>query len=243
MEIRTTLDQNLKASKVAILKAAKQKPALIALPEYFTVPNCMGDFSDAKKISEKTCTKTLKFLQKISKTIGDIYLLGGSVLEEDNGKYYNSSTLWKNGQLIAKYKKINPIQAEIKAGVAKGTQPLVADTELGKIGLMVCADTFDPSLVKRIAELGTEIVSLPVAAMGTHPTVKGHPLTEGIAREYGMFILKVGNVCSNMRGGRSAIIAPWGIINEANDAPEDSVLTADLDMEKLRKYRKKISKS
>lgn len=243
MEIRTTLDQNLKASKVAILKAAKQKPALIALPEYFTVPNCMGDFSDAKKISEKTCTKTLKFLQKISKTIGDIYLLGGSVLEEDNGKYYNSSTLWKNGQLIAKYKKINPIQAEIKAGVAKGTQPLVADTELGKIGLMVCADTFDPSLVKRIAELGTEIVSLPVAAMGTHPTVKGHPLTEGIARDYGMFILKVGNVCSNMRGGRSAIIAPWGIINEANDAPEDSVLTADLDMEKLRKYRKKISKS
>ena len=243
MEIRTTLDQNLKASKVAILKAAKQKPALIALPEYFTVPNCMGDFSDAKKISEKTCTKTLKFLQKISKTIGDIYLLGGSVLEEDNGKYYNSSTLWKNGQLIAKYKKINPIQAEIKAGVAKGTQPLVADTELGKIGLMVCADTFDPSLVKRIAELGTEIVSLPVAAMGTHPTVEGHPLTEGIARDYGMFILKVGNVCSNMRGGRSAIIAPWGIINEANDAPEDSVLTADLDMEKLRKYRKKISKS
>ena len=243
MEIRTTLDQNLKASKVAILKAAKQKPALIALPEYFTVPNCMGDFSDAKKISEKTCTKTLKFLQKISKTIGDIYLLGGSVLEEDNGKYYNSSTLWKNGQLIAKYKKINPIQAEIKAGVAKGTQPLVADTELGKIGLMVCADTFDPSLVKRIAELGTEIVSLPVAAMGTHPTVKGHPLTEGIARDYGMFILKVGNVCSNMRGGRSAIIAPWGIIDEANDAPKDSVLTADLDMEKLRKYRKKISKS
>jgi predicted amidohydrolase len=243
MEIRTTLDQNLKASKVAILKAAKQKPALIALPEYFTVPNCMGDFSDAKKISEKTCTKTLKFLQKISKTIGDIYLLGGSVLEEDNGKYYNSSTLWKNGQLIAKYKKINPIQAEIKAGVAKGTQPLVADTELGKIGLMVCADTFDPSLVKRIAELGTEIVSLPVAAMGTHPTVKGHPLTEGIARDYGMFILKVGNVCSNMRGGRSAIIAPWGIIDEANDAPEDSVLTADLDMEKLRRYRKKISKS
>jgi predicted amidohydrolase len=243
MKIRATLDQNLKAAKAAVLKAAKQKPALVALPEYFTVPNCMGDFTDAKKISEKTYTKTLEVLQEISKTIGDIYLLGGSVIEEDNGKYYNSSTLWKNGQLIAKYKKINPIQAEIKAGVAKGTQPLVANTELGKIGLIVCADIFDPALVKRIAELGTEIVSLPVAAMGTHPTVKGHPLTEGIARDYGMFILKVGNVCSRMRGGRSAIIAPWGIIDEANDTPEDQVLTADLDMEKLRKYRKKISKS
>jgi len=79
--------------------------------------------------------------------------------------------------------------------------------------------------------------------MGTHPTVKGHPLTEGIARDYGLFILKVGNVCSNMRGGRSAIIAPWGILGEVTDAPEDSVLTADLDMERLRVYRSNLSKS
>jgi omega-amidase len=243
MEIRNTLENNLTAAKAAILKAAEQKPALIALPEYFTVPNCMADFTDAKKISQETCVKTLYFLQKVSKEIGNIYLLGGSVLQEDNGKYYNTSTLWKNGQLLAKYRKINPIKAEIEAGVARGTQPLVVDTDLGKLGMIVCADTFDPSLVKKIAELGAEIVSLPVAAMGTHPTVKGHPLTEGIARDYGLFVLKVGNVCSNMRGGRSAIIAPWGILGEVSDAPEDSVLTADLDVARLREYRKKLSKT
>ena len=243
MEIRNTLTENLAAAKTAVLKAAKQNPALIALPEYFTVPNCMADFTDAQKISQETCTKTLQFLQEISKTIGDIYLLGGTVLQEDGGKYYNTSTLWKNGQLIAKYKKINPIQAEVSAGVAKGTTPLVVDTELGKIALIVCADTFDPPLVKKVALLGAEIVSLPVAAMGTHPTVKGHPLTEGIARDYGLFVLKVGNVCSNMRGGRSAIIAPWGILGEVTDAPEDSILTRELDMQRLKEYRKKLSKS
>ncbi len=242
MEIRPNLDDNLTAAKNAVLKAAKQKPALIALPEYFTVPNCMADFTDAPKISEETCNKTLDFLQDISAKIGNIYLLGGTVLQEDNGKYYNTSTLWKNGALIAKYKKINPIEAEVKAGVARGSTPLVVDTELGKLGMIVCADTFDPPLVKRVADLGAEIVSLPVAAMGTHPTVKGHPLTEGIARDYGMFILKVGNVCSNMRGGRSAIIAPWGILGEVTDAPEDSVLTADLDMARLREYRAKLRK-
>ena len=243
MEIRSTLQDNLKAAKTAIQKAAEQKPALIALPEYFTVSNCMADFTDAKKISQETCKKTLQFLQEVSGEIGDIYLLGGSVLEEDNGKYYNTSTLWRNGQLLAKYKKINPIKAEIEAGVSKGTQPLVVETDLGKLGMIVCADTFDPPLVKKIADLGAEIVTLPVAAMGTHPTVKGHPLTEGIARDYGLFILKVGNVCSNMRGGRSAIIAPWGILGEVSDAPEDSVLTADLDMQRLREYRRKLSKA
>jgi omega-amidase len=243
MEIRNTLQDNLKAAKTAVLKAAAQKPALISLPEYFTVPNCMADFTDAKKISKETCSKTLHFLKEISREIGGIYLLGGTVLQEDGGKYYNTSTLWKNGELLAEYKKINPIKAEVEAGVARGNQPLVVDTDYGKLGMIVCADTFDPPLVKKIAELGAEIVSLPVAAMGTHPTVKGHPLTEGIARDYGLFVLKVGNVCSNMRGGRSAIIAPWGILGEVSDAPEDSVLSADLDMDRLREYRRKLSKS
>ena len=115
------------------------------------------------------------------------------------------------------------------------------NTEIGKIGLLVCADSFDPDLVKRVASMGAEIISLPVAAMGTHPVVKGHPLTEGIARNYGLFLLKVGNVCSSMRGGRSAIIAPWGILGEVTDAPKDSILTRDLDMQRLKEYRSKLS--
>jgi len=241
MEVRNSLEANIGASETAVDKAAKGKPVLIALPEYFTVPNCMGDFTDAQKISQETCKETLNFLRETSKRIGDIYLLGGSVLEEDGGQYYNTSTLWKNGSLIAKYKKINPVRAEIKAGVAKGAQPVVVDTEIGKIGLLVCADTFDPDLVKRVAGLGAEIISLPVAAMGTHPIVQGHPLTEQIARDYGLFLLKVGNVCSSMRGGRSAIIAPWGILGEVTDAPEDSTLTRELDMQRLREYRSKLS--
>jgi len=241
MEIRATLQANLTAAKTAVLKVAKDKPALIALPEYFTVPNCMGDFTDAAKISEETAVKTLEFLQDISKQIGGIYLFGGTVLLEDGGKYYNTSTLWRNGNLLGKYKKINPIKAELEAGITKGCEPVALDTDLGKIGLIVCADSFDPALIKRVAELGAEIVSLPVAAMGTHPTVKGHPLTEKMARDYGVFVLKVGNVCSSMRGGRSAIIAPWGILGEVSDAPEDSVLTANLDMEKLREYRSRLS--
>ena len=243
MKVRDSIENSLKAAKEAINSATKQKPALIALPEYFTVPGCMSDFTSAQKISRETCKATLNFLEEISKQIPNIYLLGGTVLEEDGGKYYNTSTLWKNGSLLAQYKKINPIQAEIKAGVAKGAQPVVVNTEIGKIGLLVCADMFDADLVKQTANLGTEIISLPVAAMGTHPSVKGHPLTEKVSSDYGLFVLKVGNVCSSMMGGRSAIVAPWGILGEVSDAPEDSILTADLDMQRLREYRRKLSKS
>jgi omega-amidase len=242
MKVRTTIQKSMSAAKTAIEKAAKQKPALIALPEFFTVPNCMEDFTNAQRISKKTYTKTIEFLKEVSEQIPDIYLLGGTVLEREEKKYYNTSTLWKNGKCLAKYKKINPIQGEINAGVAKGTHPLVVKIEIGSIGLLVCADVFDPALVKQTAELGAEIVSLPVAAMGTHPNVKGHPLTEKVASDYGLFILKVGNVSSSTIGGRSAIISPWGILGEVSDAPQDLILTADLDMQKLREYRKKLNK-
>lgn len=154
MEIRNTLEDNLIAAKTAVLKAAKQNPSIIALPEYFTVPNCMADFTNAKKISEETCAKTLDFLQKISQTIDDVYLLGGTVLEEDSDKYYNTSTLWRSGKLLAKYKKISPIRAELEAGVAKGSIPIVIDTEFGKLGMIVCADTFNPEVVTKVAALG-----------------------------------------------------------------------------------------
>jgi predicted amidohydrolase len=243
MQIRPSLHANIEAARIQVLKASKENPALIALPEYFTVPNCMGEFKNAQKISLETAQKTLLFLKDISMQIGDIYLLGGSVLKEDAGKYYNTSTLWRGGEMVASYKKINPISAEIEAGVSKGDKPLVFDTALGKLGMIVCADSFDYDLIKKIAEFGAEIVTLPVAAMGTHPPVKGHPLTEQIAREHGMFILKVGNVSSNMRGGRSAIIAPWGVQAEASDTPTDSILIAELDMKKLRTYRAKLSKA
>jgi predicted amidohydrolase len=242
MKIRDTLCENLKAAKAGILKAAAQKPAFIALPEYFSVPGCMQNFTDAEKIFQETCNGTLEFLAEASKEIPGIYLLGGTVLEKEEKKLYNTSTLWKNGVLIGKYRKKNPIAAEIKAGVARGNQAVVIETEHCKVGLIVCADMFDPDLVKQVVSLGAEVISLPVAAMGTHPSVKGHPLTEKVATDNGVFVIKVGNVCSSTKGGRSAVIAPWGILEEVSDAEEDLIITVDLDMTRLDEYRKAISK-
>ncbi|MEM4143023.1 MAG: carbon-nitrogen hydrolase family protein [Candidatus Bathyarchaeia archaeon] len=242
MKVRSTLNGNLTAAATAIRKAAKQKPAFIALPEYFSVPNNMEQFNSAEEISRETYDETLNFLEKTSRELQDIYLLGGTILEEDHGKFYNTSTLWRNGALIGKYQKINPINIELKAGVSRGDKPAVYDTEHCKVGMLICADMFDPATVKAVVDLGAELVFLPVAAMGTHPHVKGHPLTEKLATENGIYVVKVGNVSSNARGGRSAFITPWGIALEATDAVKDSVMTMDFDMQKLRDYRKTLKK-
>ena len=242
MKVRRSLKGNLKAASSAIHKAAEQKPAFIALPEYFSIPNNMEHFNSAKKISKKTYEETMKFLAEISKELLNIYVLGGTVLEEDHGTFYNTSTLWQNATLIGKYRKRNLINAELKAGVSRGDKPAVFTTEYCKVGLLVCADMFDPPTIKAVVDLGAELVFLPVAAMGTHPHVKGHPLTEKLATDNGIYVVKVGNVSSNARGGRSAFITPWGIEQEASDAVKDSVMTIDFNMRRLREYRKSLKR-
>jgi len=243
IKVRSSLKGSLKAASVGIRKAAEQKPAFIALPEYFSVPNNMEQFTSAEKISKETYNETIRFLAEISKEFPNIYILGGTVLEEDHGAFYNTSTLWRNGSLIGKYRKRNPIAAELKAGVSRGDKPAVFTTDYCKVGMLVCADMFDPPTIKAVVDLGAELVFLPVAAMGTHPHVKGHPLSEKLATENGIYLVKVGNVSSSARGGRSAFITPWGIEQEASDAVEDSVMTIDFDMQKLREYRKSLNKA
>jgi omega-amidase len=242
MKVRNSLKGNLEAASVGIRKAAKQKPAFIALPEYFSVPNNMEQFTSAEKISKETYNETIRFLAEISKKFPNIYILGGTVLEEGDGKFYNTSTMWRNGVLIGKYRKRNPIAAELKAGVSRGDKPVVFTTEYCRVGMLVCADMFDPPTIKAVVDLGAELVFLPVAAMGTHPHVTGHPLTEKLATENGIYVVKVGNVSSSARGGRSAFITPWGIEQEASDAVEDAVMTIDFDMQKLREYRKSLKR-
>ncbi|MCW4054921.1 MAG: carbon-nitrogen hydrolase family protein [Candidatus Bathyarchaeota archaeon] len=240
MKVRNSLKSSLEAAATSIRKAAEQKPVFIALPEYFSVPNNMEQFNSAEKISRETYNPTNRFLTDTSKELQDIYLLGGTVLQEDKGKFYNTSTLWRNGKLIGKYWKRNPISTELKAGVSRGDKPGVFTTEHCKVGMLVCADMFDPPTIKAVVDLGAELVFLPVAAMGTHPHVRGHPLTEKLATENGIYVVKVGNVSSNARGGRSAFISPWDIEQEASDTIEDSVMTIDFDMQKLREYRKSL---
>ena len=51
-----------------------------------------------------------------------------------------------------------------------------------------------------------------------------------------VFILKNGNARSNSRGGNSAIISPWGILNQAKDEIHTKIISTNIDIKKLRSY-------
>ena len=237
MQISDSPEKNLETAEQMLYRAADSGSKFICLPEYFALPSSLEDNMHIEKIGDETREPAVKLLKRVSKEV-DAYIVGGTIFEKFRGRYYNTCLFLKNGKILGKFRKMHLTEWEKKVGLHVGSTFRVFETEFCKAGILICADIFYPRTVKRLASLGAEVIFLPVSASRTHPHVKGHPLTTKRAIDNKVFMLKNGNTRSNSRGGNSAIISPWGILNQAKDEMNPKIISADLDITKLRKYRR-----
>jgi predicted amidohydrolase len=237
MQVSDSPEKNLETAEQMLYKAADLGSKFICLPEYFSMPSNIEDIKPIEAIVEATHDRTIQLLKRVSKEI-DAYIVGGTLFEKFRGKYYNTSLFLRHGKIMGKYRKKHLTAWEKKAGLNVGSTYRIFETKYCKAGILICADVFYPRTVRRLAALGAEVIFLPVSASRTHPYVKGHPLTVKRAQNNKVFILKNGNTRSNSRGGNSAIISPWGILNQAKDEINTKIISADLDINKLREYRR-----
>jgi omega-amidase len=237
MQISESPEKNLETAEQMLYRAADSGSKFIALPEYFALPANLEDNKRIEKLADDIYEPTVQLLKRVSKEV-EAYIVGGTVFEKFRGKFYNTCLFLRHGKVLGKFRKMHLTEWEKKGGLNVGRTFRVFETEFCKAGILICADVFYPRTVRRLAALGAEVIFLPVSASRTHPHVKGHPLTTKRAKENKVFILKNGNTKSNSRGGNSAIISPWGILNQAKDEISTKIISADLDITKLRKYRR-----
>ena len=237
MQISESPEKNLETAEKMLYRAADSGSKFICLPEYFAFPESVEDNMCIEKIAEQTCKPAVRLLKRVSKDV-NAYIVGGTIFEKFRGDYYNTCLFLKNGEILGKFRKMHLTDWEKKVGLHVGSTLRVFETEFCKAGILICADVFYPRTVRRLASLGAEVIFLPVSASRTHPHVKGHPLTTKRAEDNRVFILKNGNTRSNSRGGNSAIISPWGTLNQAKDEINTKIISADLDITKLQKYRR-----
>ncbi len=84
--------------------------------------------------------------------------------EKDGGKLYDSAILVdKRGKLLWKHRKINVLAELMDPPYAEGTPEGigVVDTEYGRIGLLICADTFGDPLFERVKRLKPDLMLVP----------------------------------------------------------------------------------
>jgi predicted amidohydrolase len=246
------VETNLATAERLLRQAADEGADLAALPEVFTY---LGRSAGRAGAAEPVPGPTTERLAAIARDRG-IWVLGGSVLEADGDRIFNTSVLFdRGGDLVATYRKIHLYDAELPdqrpiresdtftAGEQLVTQPM----EEARLGLSICYDLRFPELYRGLMVLGAEVLCVPAQFQHTTGTAHWEVLLRARAIENQCFVVApgqwgtYGREGSNRRSyGHSMIVDPWGRV--MIEAPEegDGVFGADLDLASLHEIRTRL---
>jgi predicted amidohydrolase len=171
---------------------------------------------------------------------GNDIAVGGSLIEIDQGNYYNTFVLLdRQGQRLGAYRKIHLfrfLQEERYFKAGKGLA--LIDSPWGLVGLATCYDLRFPEIFRAYAVKGAEIIFL-VSEWPRKRIAHWDILLQARAVENQCFLAavnKVGTSKGAPLGGRSAVIDPMGnYLVRGDEAPE--LLVAEIDLQMTKKTR------
>ncbi len=255
VQMRSGVDiaKNIADASVLITAAARDGARLIATPEMTNLIDIRKGMGKSKAFREADSPALAAFCALAGEL--EVWLLIGSlaIAREDGDKLVNRSYLIApSGIVSARYDKIHMFDVEVgdgqtyreSAGYAAGTEAVLADTAIGKIGLSICYDLRFGGLYRKLAQAGAQILACPAAFTKVTGTAHWHALLRARAIETGAFVLAPAQVGLHEDGretfGHSLIISPWGEIIAECRENEPSVLAATLDLDDVEDARTRI---
>lgn len=214
---------------------------LIILPELWNI-GFMSFDRYLPEAEDKNGT-TLTRLREVAGEIGS-YLHTGSFIEEEGGRYYNSSYLLSpEGEILANYRKIhlfgyNSKEAHLLAG---GDTVVVVQTPLANFGLATCYDMRFPELFRRMVEMGAEVFL--ICSAWPVPRLEHWIMLNRVrALENQCFLVSANSVGLSMGTlfvGHSMMVDPWGVIvTSAGD--DEVILRGELDLKAVENARERF---
>ncbi|MEL6188791.1 MAG: carbon-nitrogen hydrolase family protein [Myxococcota bacterium] len=241
---------SLEAAEIAVREAAESGARLVALPE---VVNFMGPEGEKAALAEPLDGPTFQRFADLAEAL-DIHLLAGSLPERSPYPEapYNTSVLYDPAGRSWVYRKIHLFDVDLRPQgprfsesdrTTPGSELVVADTALGRIGLTICYDLRFPELFLALADAGAEVILVPSAF--TVPTGADHweVLLRARAIETQSWVLapaQFGRHHASRRSyGRSLIADPWGlVVAQCPDRP--SIAYAEIDLEAVVDVRRRM---
>jgi predicted amidohydrolase len=150
------------------------------------------------------------------------------------GAIYNTASVFdRKGNIIGEYRKTHLPSFE-QFQVAEGDSIHTVNTDIGKIGIMICYDIMFPSATEALSVLGAEIVFHPTFGYGWYDSI-GEATLRTRASD-GSFYLVTAKDYRYNAAGKSGVIDPWGhVLVDAAYAPNVLVsYKADLDIKKTQ---------
>ncbi|MEO2049764.1 MAG: carbon-nitrogen hydrolase family protein [Pirellulales bacterium] len=235
---------NLKHAQDLIAEAATNGAAMALLPEAmdlgWTHPSSQ---TEAESIPDgSTCLQLSQWAAAYN-----LFLCTG-ITEADGNRIYNSAVIIDSqGNVLCKHRKLNELEIA-HPYYAQGDRLQVVETQIGNLGLMICADGFanDCVISRSLGYQGADIILSPCAWAVVHDhdneaTPYGdlwRSVYKPVAKEFGLWIVGASNVGPIDAGpwagrkciGCSLLIDPDG--NEVLQGPYDreSILYAHIDL-------------
>jgi predicted amidohydrolase len=236
-------DQPKEKNVAHALMLVEQAPPsdLILLPEiwpcgFFSFNRYQGD-SEAidgpivKEFQEAACKRRC-------------HIFMGSMVENDNGRLYNTSILLNpEGQIAARYRKIHLFgyQSEETTLLEPGDNIVVVDTPWGKSGLSTCYDLRFPELYRRMIDRGAAFFL--VASAWPHARLAAWKLFNRCRALENLAFLISCNCAGANQGkkyaGHSMIVDPLGQA-VAEGTEEEDYVTADIDPGQVNSVRQEF---
>jgi predicted amidohydrolase len=241
---------NLERTEGLVARAAATGADLVVLPEKW---NAIGDVDVLHAAAEPLeGGESVEAMSSWARTHG-ITLVGGSITERREGreKLSNTSLVFDpEGGLAAIYRKIHLFDVDVGGhryresdAEEPGDEPVVARLEDWPIGLSVCYDLRFPELYRILALEGAELVTVPAHFTLYTGRDHWHVLLRARAIENQLFVAAAAQVGETIPGkpsyGRSLVVDPWGIVL-AQAPDEETVISAELDRERLAEIREKL---
>ncbi len=230
------VDANLTYVRAAILRVAGQGANLAVLPEMWSSGFSYRNLNELALRTEGIVAELLDLSARHKMVII------GSMPEPNGDKVFNTVYVVDNGKIAGVYRKMHlfSLLGEHNA-FSGGDSWLLADTSIGKIGIIICYDLRFPELSRRLALEGAEVICVP--AQWPKPRQEHwRTLLRARAMENQLYVVAC-NACGLIGKldffGMSMIIDAKGYV--LADAGEgEGEIYASLDMQVMNDWRAQI---
>ena len=229
-----------------VTEAANNGAKLIALPELFYHPYELGKVAKLQESNNESLNKLIEIAKK-----NQVFLCTGSMVQkEGDGRFNKAYLISPEGKILLDYSKCHLFDVSFKnlrtresRVFAYGNKVGVADTELGKIGMLICYDIRFPEMARKLALLGAEIIIVPAAFNTVTGPLHWEVVFRGRAIENQVYLAAASPArdpeSSYQAYGHSMIIDPMGkILSEADTDAE--IIYADFSNDVLEETRNKL---
>ena len=230
------VDANLVYAREALKRAADSGANLAVLPEMWSSGFA---YRNLNELAGRTAGIVEELLE-LSRKLGLVIV--GSLPEPHGEKVYNTAYVIDNGVLAGTYRKLHlfSLLGEDRA-FDSGDRWLLAETSIGKVGVIICYDLRFPELSRRLALEGAVVICVP--AQWPKPRQEHwRTLLRARAIENQLFVVAC-NACGPIGKldffGMSMIIDPQGNVLAEADETEGEI-AAHLDMQSMTEWRAQI---